>query len=82
MQLGYTRVLRRGEAPSELALRPLPIDDAAGAALYSFRHELYTVAAPLGSERHEVMESWLTLLAKALPGASRSRVAPGPAGLP
>jgi Ran GTPase-activating protein (RanGAP) involved in mRNA processing and transport len=60
MQLGYTRVLRRGEAPSELALRPLPIDDAAGAALYSFRNELYTVAAPLGSERHEVIESWLT----------------------
>ena len=70
-QLGYSRVLRRGEAPSELALRPLPIDDAAGAALYSFRHELYTVAAPLGSARHEAMESWLTLLATALPGASR-----------
>lgn len=69
--LGYASTLRPGEAPAEQTLRPLPMDDVAAAALYGFRHELYAVAVPAGSARQLAVERWLSLLATALPGASR-----------
>ena len=69
---GGTRTPRQsslapGEAPSELALLPRPLDDAASAVLYGFQMEL-----PRGdftdARRVQALRAWLELLATALPG--------------
>ena len=70
-QLGYASTLQMGEAPTEQLLRPLPVDDAALAALYGFKHELFRAPTSAGSARHLATQRWLELLATALPGDSR-----------